>query len=96
MVAQYPMVAKREVGGSILPVAVSISMGTSTAMVLTAYPDTVSLAALAAAASSAAVRTPGTPLPRVRKFAVSKVAPRSIQNASSVVPAKTLIPFVRL
>jgi hypothetical protein len=36
VVAQYPMVAKRESGGSILPVAVSISMGTSTAMVLTA------------------------------------------------------------
>ncbi len=64
-------------------------------MEFTAKPETVSLAKFFFALSSESSRTPGTPLPRVRKFAVSNAAPRSIQNASSVVPAKRETPLPR-
>ena len=95
VVPQTPMVASFELAFSSFPVRVSHSIGTSIAIVLTAYPETKSAAKFCAAASSTFVSTPGTPLPSVRKFAVSNVAPRSIQNASSVVPAKTERPFDR-
>jgi hypothetical protein len=43
-VPQAPMVAAGELGGSTLPALVSISIGTSMAMALTAQPETLSVA----------------------------------------------------
>jgi len=91
VVPQMPTVAAGEVAGSTAPLRVSIATGTSIAIELTAYPATVSGAKFIFAVSWLGVSTPDATLDR--RLSVSKAAPRSIQNASSVVPANTLMPL---
>src|SRR5262245_29230051 len=92
VVPQTPIVAATELAASTAPVRVSIATGTSIAIAFTEYPDTVSLATFALAASCAGVSTP--PPTAARRFRVSKAAPRSIQKGSSTVPANTFTPGV--
>src|SRR5437867_1180652 len=89
VVPHTPIVAAVEFGGSMASVLVSMLIGTSMAMAFTEYPETVSLERFTKAASSAALRMGGD----LCVFKVSNAPPRSIQNGSSTVPAKTLIPL---
>src|SRR5262245_41250781 len=88
VVPHKQIVAAVEVADSMVPVFVNIEIGTSIAIEFTAYPDTASDARFVLAASCAALKTGGAK----DVLSVSNAPPRSIQNASSVVPAKTLMP----
>src|SRR5687768_7664488 len=73
VVAHTPIVAAVEVAGSIRAVLVRSSIGTSIAIEFTAYPETVSAARFAFAASSAGERTGN-----LLVLNVSNAPPRSI------------------